>query len=556
MPTQIGRYAILAQLGTGGMARVFLGMLRGPHEVRKLVVIKQLRHEMVSDEHFMAMFVDEARVALRLAHPNVVHTFEVVAEGGEHYLTMEYLEGRSLAQLLKRVGRTEMPLAEHVWILTRVLGALHYAHGLRDFDGSPLGIVHRDVSPANVFITVRGEVKLLDFGIAKASGAISTTQEGVMKGKLGYAAPEQCLGRRVDARADIYSVGVLLWEAMARQRRSAADTWLAALQARVQNTEPRINDVWPEAPTQLARTCEHALANDPNLRLATALAFQRELEKYLATLTVPVGSEEAGALILQHFHQELLAERRIIEKHDANARVQASSSVPSMSLASPPSSSRGVLLHDVRELDGPGAAAGPKDGPRRRLVRMSAGALAAVVAAGVGLLLRGPTSPSSVAVVAPPGSRTSTPPPPPRDLAQTAPVPSEVPSVTVEISARPLSAVLELDGKRLARNPFRAGLAADSAVHLLVVTANGYEMEKRVVTLAEDSKVEIALKAIKAVPVPKPPEARREKREPIAPEPVPRPTVTAPARVEPGTDLRSQAGSPALRSIEEKDPYQ
>lgn len=294
------------------MARAYLALNRGPFDATKLVVVKQIRPEITRDEQFIRMFADEARIALRLSHANVVQTFEVVHEPGEHLLVMEYLDGRSLGHVLRRVGREAMPLNEHIWILTRVLAGLQYAHALQDFDGTPLSIVHRDVSPANLFVTFDGEVKLLDFGIAKASGAVATTREGVIKGKLGYAAPEQCLGKLVDHRADLYAVGVMLWEAMAGKRRAFGDTELAVLQARIANAEPRIEAVWPEAPPELAAISARALAIGPEDRYSSALDFQQDLKRYLTTLPQAIGAADVAHLLGQHFANDRAAQAKVI----------------------------------------------------------------------------------------------------------------------------------------------------------------------------------------------------------------------------------------------------
>ena len=242
------------------MARVFLALRRDAFGSEKLVVIKQVRPEFAADTEFLAMFMDESRIALQLNHPNVVHTYEVVGEDPDYFLSMEFLEGRTMAQVLRKYGRRSFPVDLHIWILTQVLAGLQYAHELRGLDGTPLGIVHRDVNPSNVLITSTGEVKLLDFGIAKAAGAMTFTQQGVVKGKLGYAAPEQCLGRASDARTDLFAVGMMLWEAIAGQRRSPAESNAAVLQARVTNKEPAIDEVVPDVSPRLAEICQRALA--------------------------------------------------------------------------------------------------------------------------------------------------------------------------------------------------------------------------------------------------------------------------------------------------------
>src|SRR6185436_17380332 len=215
---RVGKYRIIALLGQGGMASVFLSVVPGPVGVNKLLVVKLLREEVSHDEDFVAMFVNEARLAARLNHANVVQTYEVGVEGRQHYLAMDYLDGQPLHAVLRKAGRSGVPLEVQVRILAEALAGLHYAHTLRDFDGTDLRVVHRDVSPQNIFVNYDGQVKVVDFGIAKAAGAASNTQSGVFKGKLSYVAPEQAGGDLVDARADVFSVGVMLWEAIARKR--------------------------------------------------------------------------------------------------------------------------------------------------------------------------------------------------------------------------------------------------------------------------------------------------------------------------------------------------
>src|SRR6188768_441531 len=248
-PRELGRYELIAPLGEGGMARVYLAVQRGPI-ANKLVVLKLLREEFTSDPQFVAMFADESRIAVLLNHPNVIHTYESSSTETEYYIVMEFLEGKTLAQLIRRVGRENFPLETHLWILCEILAGLAYAHELADFSGVPLHIVHRDVSPSNILLTVRGEVKLLDFGIAKVQGSVAETQHGIIKGKLGYASPEQCLGNKADGRADLYSVGVMLWEALAGKRRPMHETALATTRS---GTEVDISETLPGVPLPLAR---------------------------------------------------------------------------------------------------------------------------------------------------------------------------------------------------------------------------------------------------------------------------------------------------------------
>src|SRR6188768_339191 len=311
-PRRLGRYDLIAPLGEGGMARVYVAVQRGPI-ANKLVVIKLLREQFTGDPQFVAMFADESRIAVLLNHPNVIHTYESSSTDNDYYIVMEFLEGKTLAQLIRRVGRDKFPLETHIWILCEILAGLAYAHELSDFGGVPLHIVHRDVSPSNILLTVRGEVKLLDFGIAKVQGAIAETQHGIIKGKLGYASPEQCLGAKADGRADLYSFGVVLWEALAGRRRPLHETALASTRPGIQAVEVDISETLPGVPLALARIVRRALARDPAERFQTARAFELELRQYLAG-RVSNGAPTLQALVSSHFGSELAAIRRAIDE--------------------------------------------------------------------------------------------------------------------------------------------------------------------------------------------------------------------------------------------------
>ncbi|HEY3255799.1 MAG TPA: protein kinase, partial [Polyangiaceae bacterium] len=319
LPRQLGRYELIAPLGEGGMARVFVAVQRGSI-ANKLLVIKLLREQFIGDEHFVAMFADESRIAVLLNHPNVIHTYESSSTDSAYYIVMEFLEGKTLAQLIRRMGRENFPLATHLWILCEILAGLHYAHQLCDFGGVPLNIVHRDVSPSNILLTVRGEVKLLDFGIAKIQGSIAETQHGIIKGKLGYASPEQCMGTKADGRADVYSVGVMLWEALAGKRRPLNETALATARAGAQAGETDIAETLPGVPLALARIVRRALARDPAERFPTAQAFELELREYLVDISASNGAPALKTLVSAHFDGELAAIRRAIDDQVGSVR--------------------------------------------------------------------------------------------------------------------------------------------------------------------------------------------------------------------------------------------
>ncbi|RYE80054.1 MAG: serine/threonine protein kinase, partial [Myxococcales bacterium] len=312
LPETTSRYQVITKLGQGGMAQVLLVLARGRAGVNKLLVVKELLAELREDPEFVAMFLDEAGLAVRLNHPNVIQTYEVDDSRAHPSIVMEYLEGQSLSALINRVGRAKMPLDLHLYILAQAAAGLHHAHDLCDFDGTPLGVVHRDVSPHNIFVTYDGQVKVVDFGIAKVANSARKTAIGVFKGKVNYASAEQILGEPVDRRSDCFTLGILLWEALARQRLSFREPEGEVMQRRLKGLDPAIQSVAPETPDELARICDKALQRLVTDRFESAEAFRVALETHLET-SKRVGSRELGELIRGAFAQERAEIRRQID---------------------------------------------------------------------------------------------------------------------------------------------------------------------------------------------------------------------------------------------------
>ena len=322
---------LIAQLGRGGMADVFLAVRRGVGGFRKMVVIKRLRH--LAEHDIATMFRDEGRLAARLNHPNVVQTFR--AE--EEELEMEFLDGQSLHRIVKRAHNTGKKLDTRMilHIMRGLLGALDHAHDITDLDGTPLNVIHRDVSPQNIFITFEGKVKLIDFGIAKAVDQEEVTQCGIVKGKVRFMAPEQARAEVLDRRVDIFAAGILMWELLTGERYWGKTRELEIVR-RLRDNEllPSADDVNPDVPPNLAAICRKALAPNRDDRYATAGEFLTELE---AEIPPRMNVEsELGELVATLFAEERRQLRNLVEQTLA----RHATSISKMPPAGPMSGSR------------------------------------------------------------------------------------------------------------------------------------------------------------------------------------------------------------------------
>jgi eukaryotic-like serine/threonine-protein kinase len=332
--TQLGKYQFVAEIARGGMGIVYLAVATGPARFSKLLVVKELKPELVEDPTFTEMFMEEARLAARLNHPNIVQTYEIGVEGKRHFMVMDYLDGIPLARILRKKSPA-FTLKLHLRVICEMLQGLHYAHSLKDFDGTPLGMVHRDVSPQNVFITYDGQAKLVDFGIAKAFDSTVETRMGMLKGKPTYMAPEQLKGS-ADPRSDVYSAGVMIWEAIAGHRMWRGKGDVEVLSNLVQGVVPSLQEAVPDAPPELLRIVDRAMARNRDLRYASALDLQTDLEDYLKA-TGNVTIRDVGLAVAALFEKDREATRGTIEKHLARLKSGKGERVPS--LRPPPMSS-------------------------------------------------------------------------------------------------------------------------------------------------------------------------------------------------------------------------
>ncbi|MBX3219146.1 MAG: serine/threonine protein kinase [Labilithrix sp.] len=302
--TSVERYELLGELATGGMATVYFGRQRGALGFARTVAIKSMHPQLAKDPSFRAMFIDEAHLTARIRHPNVVPTLDIVQSETKLLIVMEYVEGVSLSVLLRaaKLRGTKLPVPVVAAIARDVLEGLHAAHELTDEHGQPLGVVHRDVSPQNILVGVDGIARVVDFGVAKATGRSYQTQTGEIRGKVGYMAPEQMFGEAVDRRTDIYAAGVVLWESLAADRlfNAPTDAALVLLVTRGMTVVPSLAR-GERLPDGLDALVSRALSQDPTLRFATAV----EMAKQVANVTPSASREEIGSLVRELAPAEL-----------------------------------------------------------------------------------------------------------------------------------------------------------------------------------------------------------------------------------------------------------
>jgi hypothetical protein len=298
MPKAVGRYQILDRLAVGGMAELFKATLTGDHGFEKLVAIKKILPHLATDKSFVEMFIDEARITAQLDHRHIVQVFELGTDADTPYIAMQYVDGLDVLALLRECARAQIRLpAELAALIARdVLDALDYAHNALDSSGRPLGIIHRDISPGNVLLSWRGDIKLTDFGIARAAERRHKTEAGTLKGKYGYMSPEQVSGSEVDARSDLFSVGILLAEmVMARRLFTSTNDLDILLMVRDARLD-RLHKYASEFPVELRVLTTRALQRRPEDRWQSAAQFRDALDEWIRR-TTGVSSRELATLL-------------------------------------------------------------------------------------------------------------------------------------------------------------------------------------------------------------------------------------------------------------------
>ncbi len=472
------KYRLLASLGRGGMGDVFLAESKGFAGSSKLVVVKRLRAGLSTDPQFLSMFLDEGKLAVKLNHPNVVHSHEVGMDAsGSYFIAMEFLEGQPYSRLLRRSAKANRPLtlAQHVTILMATLDGLHYAHELTDVDQSHFRIVHRDVSPQNVFVTYEGGCKVLDFGIAKAISSTVDTQAGVVKGKLGFMSPEQVIGEGFDRRADIFGVGIMLFMATTGKSPWEGLANLEIARRLINGKIPLLDSSNSTAPDELNVICNRALAASPEDRFATAKEMRVALESVLETLPTKSNLHDIAEVTANLFADERKRMQRSIETQlksvDAGVAADVHPTLPTIDGVSSISSLTAMPSGNTTSTARAYAPA-PKSSLRFVVLALLLLAAIPLLFALSGLMRRTPEVAPVVAATAPPPL---------------------IPSKTMEITVDPADARLRVDGAEV-ETPFVSTRSPDGLQYELRASAEGYLPAIKMVHFDSAKRIHIVLK--------------------------------------------------------------
>ncbi len=438
---KLGRYSLLYRFAIGGMGEIYLARMTGEDGFERLVAVKVIHEHLTVQPQFVKMFIDEARLASRLSHPNVAMTLDLGRSGASHFIAMEYVAGESLVALLKRA---RPPYTSCARIVSDAAAGLHAAHELRGADGQLLNVVHRDVSPQNILLSYEGAVKVVDFGVARARGSLHSTS-GELKGKFAYMAPEQILApETVDRRADIFALGVVLHECSTYRRLFRGETDTEKVGKVIKCEVPPPSTLIPDYPRALEAIVMRALAREPSERYQTAAELHEELERFIVSSGEPVVAATLGRMMKEVFADRIKEKAELLERCGKGDDVAA---VPDASLVS-----GGSLVVGSR-------ASFFTSRPRRLAVGVAAGALL-LAAAVLGLVLLKSGEGERAVAAAPPA-----------------------PEISISISAAPPTARIELDGKPVA-NPYSARLPRGTGERVAVVSAPGHRAQRIVVPLA------------------------------------------------------------------------
>jgi eukaryotic-like serine/threonine-protein kinase len=324
-PTLFGKYLLLERINVGGMAEVFTAKAFGVEGFERILAIKKILPTMAEDDEFITMFIDEARISVQLNHANIVHIHELGKHEDTYFIAMEYVPGRDLRTLLERYRRRKeiMPTAQAVFLASKICEGLDYAHRKKDARGQDLNIIHRDISPQNILVSYEGEVKIIDFGIAKAANRSQKTQAGILKGKFGYMSPEQVRGLPIDRRSDVFAVGVILYEMLTGERLFVGESDFSTLE-KVRNADvPTPRQFNPNIPAGLERVLMKALSGDADSRYQWGSDLQEDLMRFLLAGDAIYSSKHLSGYMKEAFAEDILREAEKMERYASIERPES-----------------------------------------------------------------------------------------------------------------------------------------------------------------------------------------------------------------------------------------
>jgi eukaryotic-like serine/threonine-protein kinase len=402
---RVDRYELMGEIASGGMATVYLARLTGMGGFQRFVAMKRLHPHLAGEQEFVEMFLDEARIAARIHHPNVVPILEVGASQVGYYLVMEYIEGDTLARLLARAATTgkKLPVSIALRIAIDMLSGLHAAHELHDDHNQPVNLVHRDVSPQNVLVGQDGIARITDFGVARAASRLTATRVGQLKGKIAYMAPEQAAGsEELDRRADVFSSGIVVWEALAQKRLFKAENEAATLSRVITEPVPLLFQIAPQVSKEVSGVVMRALDRDRDKRFATCAAFADALEAAAALKDKVASPRELAAYVNEVIGQEIAQQRDNVRTWLAHSEPTGSAPaelpsgiIPSSSVSAAAISIPGLVEASRSGLSG---SLSTVPAPQRSRVPLLLGGVLLVGLLGVGgfILMRSARSGSAV----------------------------------------------------------------------------------------------------------------------------------------------------------------
>jgi serine/threonine-protein kinase len=486
MPQRFGKYTLIRKLASGGMAEIFLAIHRSVAGFEKLIVIKRILPAMNQDRQFIDMLLHEARVAATLSHPNIVQIFDVGQVEGTYYIAMEHVHGedlRSIVRQMKRRGLVEFPIEHALAIVLGTCSGLAYAHEKRELDGSPLNIVHRDISPQNIVVTFTGDVKIVDFGIAKSdSKTTNETKSGKLKGKIPYMSPEQARGDRIDWRSDVFSTAVLLFELTTGKRLFKGQSEYETLKLICERDYPSPSQVVGAYPPELEQIVMRGLAKNREERWQSAREMQGGIEEFVRRNQLKVSQ-----IALQGFMQDLFADKLAAQKEALLHGKQLADIIEMQRAAD--SSQEFEASGNVRTLSAPAAARTVTDvnaHPRK------GGSTGLLVGAGVALVLVAAVGGTAAYVMKQKAAAT----------AATAPATAPAPPIAkgaIDVVSDPPGATIWINGDlRPEVTPAKIGQLPTGRALDVKLTLDGYEQAKQSVSLSEaDPSRKIEVKLVK-----------------------------------------------------------